>query len=75
MVNIPLPLALSAAFLARIATEQPERFSSLTLVTPTGFRGGSQRMRKALGSTPEPGSLRHRSAGLLRKTNRVLPQL
>jgi pimeloyl-ACP methyl ester carboxylesterase len=54
-----LALSLSAEFLARVAAEQPDSFRSLTLVTPTGFRAGSQRMRKAPGTTREvPGLYR-----------------
>ncbi len=48
-----LGLSLSAEFVARVASEQPARFRSLTLVTPTGFRAGSQNMRKAPGTTRE----------------------
>ncbi len=33
-----LAVSLSCEFLARAASEQPERFRSLALVTPTGFR-------------------------------------
>jgi pimeloyl-ACP methyl ester carboxylesterase len=48
-----LALSLSAEFLARVATEEPERFRSLTLVTPTGFRRGSERLRGAPGASRE----------------------
>jgi pimeloyl-ACP methyl ester carboxylesterase len=48
-----LGLSLSAEFLARVATDEPTRFRSLTLVTPTGFRRGSDRMRAAAGSNRE----------------------
>ena len=46
-------LSLSAEFLARVAAEEPNRFRSLTLVTPTGFRRGSQNLRAAPGSSRE----------------------
>ena len=46
-------LSLSAEFLARVAAEEPRRFRSLTLVTPTGFRRGSQNLRAAPGSSRE----------------------
>ncbi|WP_037453833.1 alpha/beta fold hydrolase [Skermanella stibiiresistens] len=36
-----LALSLSAEFVARAAVERPERFRTLTLVTPTGFSKGS----------------------------------
>lgn len=48
-----LALSLSAEFLARVATEQPRRWRSLTLVTPTGFRRGSARLRAAPGTSRE----------------------
>jgi pimeloyl-ACP methyl ester carboxylesterase len=35
--------SLSSEFLARAATETPTRFKSLSLVSPTGFEGGSRR--------------------------------
>ncbi len=44
-------LSLSGEFVARAAAEHPERFRSLTLVTPTGFRADSDRLRKPPGST------------------------
>jgi pimeloyl-ACP methyl ester carboxylesterase len=46
-------LSLSAEFLARVAAEEPDRFRSLALVTPTGFRRGSQDLRAAPGSSRE----------------------
>jgi pimeloyl-ACP methyl ester carboxylesterase len=52
-----LALSLSAEFLARVAAEEPERFRSLTLVTPTGFRRGSERLRGAPGASREVGGL------------------
>jgi pimeloyl-ACP methyl ester carboxylesterase len=48
-----LGLSLSAEFLARVAAEAPSRFRSLTLVTPTGFRRGSARMRAKAGTSRE----------------------
>jgi len=38
-----LALSLSAEFLARAAADAPERFRSLALVTPTGFRRNQER--------------------------------
>jgi pimeloyl-ACP methyl ester carboxylesterase len=39
-----LALSLSSEFLARVAREKPQRFRTLTLVTPTGFnRSGAKR--------------------------------
>ncbi len=37
-----LAISLSCEFLARAASEQPERFRTLALVTPTGFRQGDR---------------------------------
>jgi pimeloyl-ACP methyl ester carboxylesterase len=48
-----LALSLSAEFLARVADELPQRFRTLTFVTPTGFQRGYDRMRKPAGSTRE----------------------
>lgn len=48
-----LGLSLSAEFLARVAAEQPARFRTLTLVTPTGFRRGYDSMRAAAGTSRE----------------------
>ena len=48
-----LGLSLAAEFLARVAVEQPARFRSLTLVTPTGFRRGYEKMRAAAGTNRE----------------------
>jgi len=48
-----LALSLASEFLARAATERPERFRSLALVTPTGFRAGSERLRGPAGGTRE----------------------
>ncbi len=48
-----LGLSLSAEFLARVAAEQPSRFRTLTLVTPTGFRRGYESMRAAAGTSRE----------------------
>lgn len=44
-------LSLSCEFLARAAARAPQRFRSLTLITPTGFRLGSDRLRKPPGTT------------------------
>jgi pimeloyl-ACP methyl ester carboxylesterase len=46
-------LSLGSEFLARAATEAPDRFRTLTLITPTGFSRGSERMRAAPGSSRE----------------------
>lgn len=43
-------LSLSCEFLARAAVENPGLFKSLTLVSPTGFRGGQQ-LQDAPGQT------------------------
>lgn len=48
-----LALSLSSEFLARCATETPGRFSTLALVTPTGFRAGSDKLRAPEGETRE----------------------
>ena len=48
-----LGLSLSAEFLARVAAEQPARFRTLALVTPTGFRRGYDSMRAATGTSRE----------------------
>jgi pimeloyl-ACP methyl ester carboxylesterase len=48
-----LGLSLSAEFLARVAAEKPARFRTLTLVTPTGFRRGCERMRAPEGTSRE----------------------
>lgn len=53
-----LALSLSSEFLARLAAEQPERFRSLTLVTPTGFSRRLGRRAGPYGATREvPGLL------------------
>lgn len=52
-----LALSLSSEFLARVAVEAPARFRSLTLVTPTGFRRGSSRMRAPAGTSREVAGL------------------
>lgn len=46
-------LSLSSEFLARAATEKPDRFRRLAFITPTGFRGNSDRLREPAGSTME----------------------
>ncbi len=48
-----LGLSLSAEFLARVASEATDRFRSLTLVTPTGFQRGYDKMRRPEGSNRE----------------------
>jgi pimeloyl-ACP methyl ester carboxylesterase len=48
-----LALSLSSEFLARAAVEQPAAFRTLALVTPTGFRAGSQQLRGTEGSSRE----------------------
>ena len=48
-----LGLSLSSEFLARAAKELPARFRSLALVTATGFRSGSNKLREPEGSTLE----------------------
>lgn len=53
-----LALSLSSEFLARAARDEPSRFRSLALVTPTGFRKGSDSLRDADGSTREIGWLK-----------------
>lgn len=46
-----LALSLCSEFLARAATERPERYRSLAFVTPTGFDKNSDELRKPEGST------------------------
>lgn len=41
-----LALSLSGEFLARVATERPEAFRTVALVTPTGFQRGSSARRE-----------------------------
>lgn len=48
-----LALSLSSEFLARAAAEAPQRFRSLALVTPTGFRRGSEKYTLPEGSNRE----------------------
>ncbi|MFK8051773.1 MAG: alpha/beta fold hydrolase [Woeseiaceae bacterium] len=48
-----LALSLASEYVARAATESPERFRSLALVTPTGFNKGSHKMRAPEGATRE----------------------
>jgi pimeloyl-ACP methyl ester carboxylesterase len=48
-----LALSLSCEFLARAATEAPSRLRTLALITPTGFRKGSERLRGPDESTRE----------------------
>jgi pimeloyl-ACP methyl ester carboxylesterase len=53
-----LALSLSSEFLARAAAESPDRFRTLALVTPTGFRSGSDSLRAAEGTTREMATLK-----------------
>jgi pimeloyl-ACP methyl ester carboxylesterase len=46
-------LSLGSEFLARAAIEAPARFRTLTLITPTGFARGSDRLRAAPGASRE----------------------
>lgn len=46
-----IALSLSSEFLARAAKMLPERFRSLTFITPTGFRKGSEKLTAADGAT------------------------
>jgi len=48
-----LALSLASELLARAATERPDRFRSLALVTPTGFGARSDALRAAPGTTAE----------------------
>jgi pimeloyl-ACP methyl ester carboxylesterase len=48
-----LAVSLASEFLARLAVEQPKRFRTLALVTPTGFRRGSDRLVRPAGGTRE----------------------
>jgi pimeloyl-ACP methyl ester carboxylesterase len=48
-----LAVSLSCEFVARAATERPERFRSLALVTPTGFDHRGPSLRQPAGSTRE----------------------
>jgi pimeloyl-ACP methyl ester carboxylesterase len=48
-----LALSLSCEFLARVAVDSPGRFRTLALVTPTGFRRGSAKMRAPAGTSRE----------------------
>jgi len=48
-----LALSLSSEFLARAALERPERFRTLTLVTPTGFRRDESSFDAEPGATRE----------------------
>ncbi len=45
-----LAISLSSEFLARAAVERPDRFRTLTFVTPTGFAAGSEWLRGPPGS-------------------------
>ncbi len=48
-----LALSLTSEFLARAAVKRAQAFSTLALITPTGFRKGSQKMRAPEGTTRE----------------------
>lgn len=48
-----LAISLGSEFLVRAAVEAPERFRSLTLVTPTGFQKGAEKLRGAPSETRE----------------------
>lgn len=48
-----LALSLSSEFVGRAAAETPSRFRKLALITPTGFRRGSDRLRGPEESTRE----------------------
>lgn len=50
-----LAASLSSEFLARLAVDRPTAFRTLALVTPTGFRAGSERLRGPEGSNREVG--------------------
>lgn len=45
-----IAVSLSSEFLARVAANKPSLFRSLTLVSPTGFRGGEE-LRESPGQT------------------------
>ena len=54
-----LAISLASEFLARAAVERPDRFRTLTLVTPTGFSKGSEHLRGGREPTREvPGLYR-----------------
>jgi pimeloyl-ACP methyl ester carboxylesterase len=48
-----LALSLSGEFLGRVATERPESFRSIALITPTGFERGANARRGPGGRTRE----------------------
>lgn len=52
-----LALSLSSEFLARAAVEQPDRFRSLALVSPTGFSGTQKRTGPRGSTRAIPGML------------------
>ena len=63
-----LALSLSSVFLARAATDRPDALRTLTFVTPTGFRRGSDKLRERKGATREvPGLHRVLTVGLWRE--------
>lgn len=54
-----LAVSLGCEFLARVATERPERLRRLVMVTPTGFSRGAERLRGPSGASREvPGVYR-----------------
>jgi len=48
-----MALSLSSEYLARAASERPERFRSLTFITPTGFDRRAHKLRAPEGETRE----------------------
>ena len=48
-----LAISLSSEFLARVATQRPERLRTVALVTPTGFSRTYRQMRGPAGATRE----------------------
>jgi pimeloyl-ACP methyl ester carboxylesterase len=48
-----LAISLASEFVARAATERPDRFRTLTLVTPTGFNAGAAKLRGPPGASRE----------------------
>ena len=63
-----MALSLTSEFLARAASERPERFRSLTFITPTGFDRRSRKLRAPEGETREvPGLHKVLTAPLWRR--------
>jgi len=48
-----MALSLASEYLARAASERPERYRSLSFITPTGFNRGAHKMRAPEGETRE----------------------